>query len=36
MEPFCFNLVLVPITGAWQLPEHPPIDSEWVVIDEDG
>ena len=29
-------LVLVPVTGAWQLPEHPPIDSEWVVVDEDG
>ncbi len=29
-------LVLVPVTGAWQLPEHPPIDSEWVVVEEDG
>ncbi len=29
-------LVLVPVTGAWQLPEHPPIDSEWVVVREDG
>ena len=29
-------LVLVPVTGAWQLPEHPPVDSEWIVADEDG
>ena len=29
-------LLLVPVTGAWQLPEQPTLESEWVVIDEDG
>ncbi|MBJ04137.1 MAG: hypothetical protein CMB65_05510 [Euryarchaeota archaeon] len=29
-------LLLVPVTGAWQLPEQPTLESEWVVMDEDG
>lgn len=29
-------LVLVPVTGAWQLPEQANIETEWVVLDDDG
>ena len=29
-------LLLAPVASAWQLPEQPTIDSEWVVTDEDG
>ena len=29
-------LVLVPVSGAWQLPEQSVVESEWVVIDDEG
>ena len=29
-------LVMVPVTGAWQHPDLPVIESEWVIVDEDG
>ncbi len=29
-------LLLAPVSGSWSMPDVPEIESEWVVVREDG